>query len=92
MKFRVGQAEKEIEKSISYQSFPDELYKEGFHNMIKEFGKKINFSETPTSKETFLSDAHTYKFTSMYRYSLLYANALKDLGEDVPLSPFNNNT
>jgi len=29
MKFRVGQAEKEIEKSISYQSFPDELYKEG---------------------------------------------------------------
>lgn len=29
MKFKVGDSGQEIEKSISYQSFPDELYKEG---------------------------------------------------------------
>lgn len=55
MKFRVGESEKEIEKSISFQSFPNELYKEGIWGHFafvndKEHGVRVICSAYNTDR------------------------------------------
>jgi hypothetical protein len=58
----------------------DNIYTEGFHNMINTIANSIEFLRSTNqlkSKQTFLKHAPTYTYTNMYKYVSQYKSFLR---------------